>query len=164
MKFFHEADALLDRGKLGNFLTTDTAFNAAVLDDYTAHMPNLQAGSLLDVLRTAIGRVRLPGDAGRLTRYLDSLARAYTAKNGTVKSQAHCFTFFYALLTLNTAMHVAPADAAREMTFARFKAMVADALAAEPDLTESDVTIMFTSVCAVFTERSMGAPRCGSQL
>ena len=95
----------LDKSEAGEFLGDHKEFNVAVLNAYVKTFDFANA-TLDAALRAFLDGFRLPGEAQKISRFLEAFAEAYFAANpGSVADADAAYVLSYSIIMLNTDQH-----------------------------------------------------------
>ena len=96
----------LDKSQVGEYLGDPKEFNVAVLNAYVKTFDFTNA-TLDAALRAFLDGFRLPGEAQKISRFLEAFADAYFAANpgGEVADADAAYVLSYSIIMLNTDQH-----------------------------------------------------------
>ncbi|MGI4752869.1 MAG: T4SS guanine nucleotide exchange effector RalF [Janthinobacterium lividum] len=121
-KFFREEKNNLDLVAVGDYLGTDGEDNKKVLDHFAKQF-DFKDKNYLESLREFLGAFRLPGEAQKIGRLVESFGSKYHEQNlnGEVKSNDAAYILAYQTIMLNTDLHSPSIAESKKMTFEQLK-------------------------------------------
>ncbi|HHS7963157.1 TPA: T4SS guanine nucleotide exchange effector RalF, partial [Legionella pneumophila] len=104
-EFFHQQRKNLDLEAVGDYLSSPEAENQQVLKAFTSQM-NFNGQSFVEGLRTFLKTFKLPGEAQKIDRLVQSFSGAYFQQNPDVVSNADAaYLLAFQTIMLNTDLH-----------------------------------------------------------
>ncbi|XP_069823246.1 cytohesin-4 isoform X1 [Dendropsophus ebraccatus] len=95
----------LSKAAIGEYLGQRESLNIQVLKAFVK-CHDLEKLSLVDALRRFLGSFRLPGEAQKIDRIMETFSDHYCQCNpGTFKSTDSCYIVSFSLIILNTSLH-----------------------------------------------------------
>lgn len=103
--FFHQQRKNLDLEAVGDYLSGPEAENQQVLKAFTSQM-DFNGQSFVEGLRTFLKTFKLPGEAQKIDRLVQSFSGAYSQQNPDVVSNADAaYLLAFQTIMLNTDLH-----------------------------------------------------------
>ncbi|HAT1821278.1 TPA: RalF [Legionella pneumophila] len=104
-EFFHQQRKNLDLEAVGDYLSGPEAENQQVLKAFTSQM-DFNRQSFVEGLRTFLKTFKLPGEAQKIDRLVQSFSEAYSKQNPDVVSNADAaYVLAFQTIMLNTDLH-----------------------------------------------------------
>ncbi|HAZ7574266.1 T4SS guanine nucleotide exchange effector RalF [Legionella sp. PATHC032] len=104
-EFFHQQRKNLDLEAVGDYLSGPEAENQQVLKAFTSDM-DFNGQSFVEGLRTFLKAFKLPGEAQKIDRLVQSFSEAYSKQNPDVVSNADAaYVLAFQTIMLNTDLH-----------------------------------------------------------
>ncbi len=104
-EFFHQQRKNLDLEAVGDYLSGPEAENQQVLKAFTSQM-DFNGQSFVEGLRTFLKAFKLPGEAQKIDRLVQSFSEAYSKQNPDVVSNADAaYVLAFQTIMLNTDLH-----------------------------------------------------------
>lgn len=96
---------LLDKAAIGDYLGEGKEFNIIVLQHYVG-LHDLMGMNLVEALRFFLSRFRLPGEAQKIDRMMETFAHRFCACNpGVFGNPDACYILSFSVIMLNTSLH-----------------------------------------------------------
>lgn len=121
-KFFYEEKTNLNLEFVGDYLGTDGGDNKKVLESFTKQF-DFKEKDYLESLRGFLQSFKLPGEAQKIDRLVESFGTNYYEQNinGEIKSKDAAYILAYQTIMLNTDLHNSSIAEPKKMTFEQLK-------------------------------------------
>ncbi|ABV74849.1 hypothetical protein A1C_02770 [Rickettsia akari str. Hartford] len=121
-QFFYEEKSNLNLEFVGDYLGTDGIDNKTVLESFTKQL-NFKEKDYLESLRGFLQSFKLPGEAQKIDRLVESFGTNYYEQNlnGEIKSKDAAYILAYQTIMLNTDLHNPSIVKPKKMTFEQLK-------------------------------------------
>lgn len=121
-KFFYEEKKNLNLEFVGDYLGTDLDDNKKVLEHFVKQF-NFKEKDYLESLRKFLEAFKLPGEAQKIDRLVESFGSKYYEQNlnGEIKSKDAAYILAFQTIMLNTDLHNPSIAESKKMTFEQLK-------------------------------------------
>jgi len=121
-KFFYEEKNNLNLESVGDYLGTDGGDNKKVLESFTKQF-GFKEKDYLESLREFLESFKLPGEAQKIDRLVESFGTKYHEQNpnGEVKGKDAAYILAFQTIMLNTDLHSSSIPDSKKMTFEQLK-------------------------------------------
>ena len=121
-KFFYEEKSNLNLEFVGDYLGTAGGDNKKVLESFTKQF-DFKEKDYLESLRGFLQSFKLPGEAQKIDRLVESFGTNYYEQNlnGEIKSKDAAYILAYQTIMLNTDLHNPSIAEPKKMTFEQLK-------------------------------------------
>ncbi|MGX6960377.1 MAG: T4SS guanine nucleotide exchange effector RalF [Rickettsia endosymbiont of Pentastiridius leporinus] len=121
-KFFYEEKNNLNLEFVGDYLGTDGQDNKKILKSFAKRF-NFKEKDYLESLREFLGTFKLPGEAQKIDRLVESFGSHYYEQNlnGEIKGKDAAYILAFQTIMLNTDLHNPSIAESKKMTFEELK-------------------------------------------
>ena len=121
-KFFYEEKSNLNLEFVGDYLGTDGEDNRKVLENFVKQF-DLKEKDYLGSLREFLQSFKLPGEAQKIDRLVESFGSKYYEQNlnGEIKGKDAAYILAFQVIMLNTDLHNVSIANSKRMTFEQLK-------------------------------------------